>query len=102
MAKPLILSAAERIGVLRRLDRRHSWTTLDDRRLCLGCGKLIRGWDILVVRSMGGVGPLRLRCPSEDCVAGPLNWVWPNRAGSAEMNHDAHTHAQGEATPQSA
>ncbi len=89
MAKPLTLSAAERLGVLRRLDRRHLWMTPDDRRLCLGCGKLIRGWDILVLRSMGGLGPLRLRCPSETCKGGPIDWVLPSGAGTSEIGHGA-------------
>ena len=94
-AKALRLSAGKRLGLLRQLDRSHTWQSADERRLCLGCGQLIRGWEIKVLRSMGGLGPLRLRCPSEGCVAGPLNWVMPNDSGSAEIKHGqsgAHPH----------
>ncbi len=95
MRKPLELTANDRLGILRRLDRGHAWATPDDRRLCLGCGKLIRGWEILVVRSIGGFGTLRLRCPSEGCVAGPLNWVLPNGAGSIEITRAAMANPTG-------
>ena len=101
MAKTLNLSPTERLGVLRRLDRTHTWGTPDERRLCLGCGKLIRGWEILVVRSMRGLGPLRLRCPSRGCVAGPLDWVLPSQAGATEILHSSLRHL-GESAAQSA
>jgi hypothetical protein len=94
MAKSLTLSASERLGILGRLDRRHTWHSPDERRLCLGCGKLIRGWEILVQRSMGGLGPLRLRCPSENCVAGPLSWVLPSYIGAAEITYATATNRE--------
>jgi hypothetical protein len=95
MAKSLIVSATERLGLLRRLDGRHAWSSPDERRLCLGCGKLIRGWEILVQRSVRGLGPLRLRCPSDNCVAGPLNWVMPGNAGAAEITHASYANHHG-------
>src|SRR5215212_2346890 len=78
----------DRVALLRRLDRRHPWGSPDERRLCLGCGHIIRGWDIRIARSMRGLGPLRLRCPSEGCRAGPLEWVLPSGVGSVEMAAD--------------
>ena len=84
-ARNISLDAEKRLRLLRRLDRRHPWLTPDERRLCLSCGKLIRGWEIRVVRAIGGLGPLRLRCPSEGCVAGPLNWVLPDDSGATEI-----------------
>ena len=83
--QPTSLPSARQLELLRRLDRRHPWTSLDDRRLCLGCGKLVKGRDIKAYRSMGGLGPLRLRCPSDNCGSGPLEWVLPNSAGAAEI-----------------
>ena len=83
--EPAILPFTRQLALLRRLDRRHIWISLDD-RLCLGCGKLIRGREIKAYRSMAGLGPLRLRCPSEDCGSGPLEWVLPNSTGAAEIN----------------
>ena len=84
-ARAIALPSDRRLSLLQRLDRRHRWATIDDRRLCLGCGKLITGRDVQVFRSMGGLGPLRLRCPSEDCRAGPLEWVLPGSSGAAEI-----------------
>jgi hypothetical protein len=57
----LNLTPGERLALLRRLDARHRLTTADERRLCLPSGKLIRDYDIRVVRAMRGWGPLRLR-----------------------------------------
>jgi len=102
MARSLKLSATERLGMLRRLDAKHLWHSPDERRLCLGCGQLIRGWEILVRRSMGGLGPLRLRCPSEGCIAGPLNWVLPSDAGAAEITHAAATERRPVSAPEPA
>jgi hypothetical protein len=46
-------------------------------RLCLGCGKIISGAEIRLTRGLGGLGLLGLRCPTEDCSAGPMEWVEP-------------------------
>jgi hypothetical protein len=72
------LAPDERLKLLRRLDRFRAWHSITDRRLCLGCGKLISGAQIRFNRSMWGLGLLRLRCPTEDCRAGPMDWVEPD------------------------
>ena len=89
-ARPIVVPPDRRLGLLQQLDRKHQWVTVDDQRLCLGCGRLIKGRDVKVFRSMGGLGPLRLRCPSDDCRAGPLEWVLPSSAGASEIHahHD--------------
>jgi hypothetical protein len=68
----------EKLRLLRRLDRFRSWASMNQRRLCLGCGKLISGGEIKFSRSMRGFGLLRLRCPTEGCRAGPMDWVDPD------------------------
>ena len=85
MRRHLTVPPDVHLTLLRRLDRRHAWESLNDRRHCVACGKLIRGHEIQIYRSIGGIGPLRLRCPSERCRSGPLEWVLPSRAGAAEM-----------------
>src|SRR4051812_39910147 len=83
--RELDLTPTERLNLLGRLDRRHPWDTLDERRLCLGCGRIIRGWDVRIRRALGGLGLLRLQCSSGDCQAGPTEWVLPDRTGGAEL-----------------
>jgi len=68
-----------KLKLLQRLDRIRAWHSTHQRRLCLGCGKIISGSEIKVTRSM--LGLLHLECPTEDCTAGPLDWVEPDGRG---------------------
>ena len=71
------LDPEEKLALLQRLDQFRPWHSTRDRRLCLGCGKLISGTEIQLERSMGGIGLMALRCPTPDCTAGPMEWVEP-------------------------
>ena len=71
------IDAEEKLKLLQRLDGFRVWRSTLDRRLCLGCGKLISGADIRLGRSLGGLGLLQLTCPTENCTAGPMEWVHP-------------------------
>ena len=73
------VSPDERLKLLQRLDRFRPWHSTRQRRLCLGCGKIISGSEIKISRSKAGL--LRLRCPTEDCKAGPMDWVEPDARG---------------------
>lgn len=83
---PIQLSSAEKLEVLQRLDRYRKWTSLDDKRYCLACGRLIDGHGILVVGGTRGTGPLRLVCPSRGCHSIPMDWVIPNDNVLARMS----------------
>ena len=83
---PIELSGAEKLEVLQRLDRYRRWSSLDDKRYCLACGRLIDGHGILVVGGTRGTGPLRLVCPSRDCHSIPMDWVIPNDKVLARMS----------------
>jgi hypothetical protein len=72
------LAPEKKLKLLQRLDSFRAWRSLDQKRLCLGCGKIISGAQIKVSRGLRGLGLLRLRCPSEDCTAGPMEWVEPD------------------------
>ena len=74
---PSTLSDAEKLSVLRRLDQFREWHSLDDKRFCLVCGKIINGWQIQVAGGTRGNGPLRLSCPTERCNSIPMDWVLP-------------------------
>jgi len=67
----------EKLEVLRRLDQFRQWHSLDEKRYCLVCGKLITGWQIQVAGGTRGNGPLRLNCPTEGCNSIAMDWGLP-------------------------
>jgi hypothetical protein len=71
------LSDNEQLESLRRLDQFRQWHSLDEKRYCLVCGKVISGRQIQVAGGTRGNGPLRLSCPTEKCNSIPMDWVLP-------------------------
>ena len=71
------LSDQEKLEALRRLDQFRQWHSLDEKRYCLVCGKLITGRQIQVAGETRGNGPLRLSCSTESCNSIPMDWVLP-------------------------
>jgi hypothetical protein len=73
----LQLSIEEKLNLLNRLDRWRVWKSLDDRRLCLGCGRLFNGHEVEMVT---GEDPstVELHCPTRSCQSIPLDWILPN------------------------
>jgi hypothetical protein len=71
------LGDQDKLETLQRLDQFRHWRSLDDKRYCLGCGKLISGRQIQVIGGIRGNGPLRIICPTERCPAIPMDWVLP-------------------------
>jgi hypothetical protein len=71
------VSDGDKIAALRRLDQFREWHSLDDKRFCLVCGKIINGRQIQIGGGMQGNGPLRLSCPTERCSSIPMDWVLP-------------------------
>jgi hypothetical protein len=94
LSPPTPLSDAETLDALRRLDQFREWRSLDDRRYCLVCGKIITGRQIQVAGGTRRNGQLRLGCPTERCNSIPMDWVLPtdenlavaNAAASEERN----------------
>ncbi len=72
---PNTLSNADKLDVLRRLDQFREWHSLDDKRFCLVCGKILSGRRIQIAGETQGNGPLRLSCPTERCNSIPMDWV---------------------------
>jgi hypothetical protein len=77
LSPPTPLPDADRLNALRRLDQFREWRSLDDRRFCLVCSRLITGGQIQVAGGTRGNGPLRLSCPTERCNSIPMDWVLP-------------------------
>jgi hypothetical protein len=72
-----MLSNANKLEELRRIDRYREWRSLDDLRYCLWCGKLIHGFEIQVMPGLSDGDPLRAACPTEGCNSIPLDWATP-------------------------
>jgi hypothetical protein len=77
LSSPVTLSETDKADALRRLDQFRQWRSLDEKRFCLVCGKIITGRQIQVEGGTRGNGPLRLRCPTERCNSIPMDWVLP-------------------------
>jgi hypothetical protein len=77
LSPPLTLSHADKLDALRQLDQFRQSHSLDDKRFCLVCGKIITGRQIEVVGVTRGTRPLQLSCPTERCDSIPMDWVLP-------------------------
>ena len=77
LSPPAPLADADKLNALRRLDQFREWRSLDDKRYCLVCGKIITGRQIQVPGGTRANGPLRLSCPTERCNSIPMDWVLP-------------------------
>jgi hypothetical protein len=71
------LSDNEKLEALCLLDQFRAWHSLDEKRYCLVCGKLISGRQIQVAGGTHGNGPLGLNCPTVGCNSIPMDWVLP-------------------------
>jgi hypothetical protein len=77
LSPPTPLSDADKLAALQRLDQFREWRSLDERRYCLVCSKIISGRQIQVTGGTRGNGPLRASCPTERCNSIPMDWVLP-------------------------
>src|SRR5438128_8133093 len=77
LSPPITLSETDKLDALHRLDQFRQWRSLDEKRYCLVCGKIITGQQIQVAGGTRGNGPLRLSCPTERCNSIPMDWVLP-------------------------
>ena len=79
------LAGNDKLEVLRRLDQFRQWHSLDDKRYCLVCGKLISGRQVQVTGGTRGNGPLRLNCPTKKCNSIPMDWMLPTNEVLAKV-----------------
>jgi hypothetical protein len=73
---PVPLADGDKLNALRRLDQFREWHSLDDKRYCLVCGKIITGRQIQVAATRGD-GSQPLNCPTERCSSIPMDWALP-------------------------
>jgi hypothetical protein len=74
---PIKLSDEEKLETLQRLDQFRQWHSLNEKRYCLVCGKIITGREIQVIGGTRGNGPRRVTFSTERCNATPIDWVQP-------------------------
>jgi len=77
VALSITLSDADKLDALRALDQFRQWRSLDEKRYCLVCGKIIAGRQIRVAGGTRRDEPLRLSCPTAQCNSIPMDWVLP-------------------------
>jgi hypothetical protein len=82
---PIEVSSGDRLELLQRLDHYRKWQSLDEKRYCLACGRIIEGRDILIVGGTRGTSPLRLVCPTSGCHSIAMDWVIPTDAVLARI-----------------
>ena len=80
---PLRLNVEDKLDALRKLDTSGRWQSLDDQRYCTRCDCVISGRQIEVAGGTRALGPLRLECPTENCIATPADWRAPGRRNPA-------------------
>jgi hypothetical protein len=68
------LGLDEKLAVLQEADTFRKWYSLDDRRACVLCDRVINGRMIHVRRDKQGT--YRLRCPTAGCAASPRDWFY--------------------------
>ena len=78
LPSPIKLWDSDKLLILQRLDKYRQWQSLDEKRYCLVCGKLISGREIEVIGGgTRGTGPLGAVCPTKDCRSIPMDWILP-------------------------
>jgi hypothetical protein len=93
LISPAHVSNEEKLKILRRLDQFRNWDSLDDKRYCLVCGKIITGHQIRLLGGTRGNGPLRVICPTERCHSIPMDWVLPTAEVLANITIEKAAHA---------
>src|SRR5215831_15749657 len=71
------LSLDDRLSILRVGDPFRSWNSLDDRRVCVLCGRKFKGRQVDIRRLPGG--KFKLGCPTLGCLSTPHQWRYWTR-----------------------
>jgi hypothetical protein len=85
---PLRLLPEDKLDVLRYLDEFHYWHSLDDKRRCKRCGRIITGRQMIVIELQGRRGKLHLQCPTVACTSTPSDWVYADPVLAAKLRAD--------------
>lgn len=64
----------EKLSVLHEVDAFRKWSSLDDRRVCALCDKVINGRMIDIWQDKRGI--FHLHCPTPGCPATARDWLY--------------------------
>lgn len=64
-------SSQERLRILRLADHERRWYSVEDKRVCLICERIISGHEI---RISGSPDDYQLACPTEGCPGNTSHW----------------------------
>ena len=67
------LTAEERLNILRTGDKLRTWSSLDDKRLCILCERILSGLQIEILRDQRG--RYLLKCPTVGCDSFAAHWL---------------------------
>ena len=82
----------EKLELLRQLDRFRDWLSLDDKRYCLQCGKMINGREIQLVGDTDGSAGWHLLCPTKSCHSIAKDWVLRNWSAGGDRDAQRFGH----------
>ncbi len=68
------IALEDRLSVLQEADTHRKWYSLDDRRVCVLCDRVITGRMIDIWQDKEG--SYRLHCPTPGCPATPRDWFY--------------------------
>lgn len=81
------LSPGDCLEILQAADVARVWHSLEEERVCLGCGKTITGRQIVILRDEPG--HFLLHCPTPECTATVDDWFYPTPAPSPSNQKSA-------------
>ena len=73
-------SSEDRLELLRNNDACRKWYSLDDKRVCVLCDRVLTGRQVQIKRGPHGA---TLRCPTDGCESTPNDWFYHASASSA-------------------
>ncbi|HEY1771099.1 MAG TPA: hypothetical protein VGG02_12680 [Chthoniobacterales bacterium] len=62
----------DRLEILRAIDTKRKWYSLDDKRVCALCGRVFTGRQIEI--TPGEPRGYAVRCPTENCSGNERHW----------------------------
>lgn len=82
------MTVEQRLDILRAADSFRKWYSLDDKRVCVVCDRVITGRQIEIERDRRG--RYLLKCPTSDCPSVAAHWFFHGNAAQAAAHvlHD--------------
>ena len=77
----------EKLSLLQEVDPVRHWSSLDDRRVCVLCNKVITGRMIDIWQDARG--HYRFHCPTPGCPATPRDWFYHGPIMAGRVSSEA-------------